>query len=208
MKFVHSRKKVERAMKHINDLNQLLIDFSASEFYSVRVQEHEGSNCVLVIFVKQFSTTEAALIVGDTLHNLRSALDLMYYRVFHDVTGKADRFTQFPIRKERKKLISAINGGLEEKGLADDRNAVPTIVSSNEPGKGHRTLKQHLEFRVGRDGESTTEMHRSFGPQKNAGLRMTSELQQRGRSGSLRLTLQRAFESLIESGFRFVVFRL
>ncbi len=85
---------------------------------------------------------------------------------------------------------------------------VPTIVSSNEPGKGHRTLKQHLEFRVGRDGESTTEMHRSFGPQKNAGLRMTSELQQRGRSGSLRLTLQRAFESLIESGFRFVVFRL
>ncbi|MGA8619540.1 MAG: hypothetical protein WB660_13615 [Candidatus Sulfotelmatobacter sp.] len=110
-------------MKHNNDLNQLLIDFSASEFYSVRVQEHEGSNCVLVIFVKQFSTTEAALIVGDTLHNLRSALDLMYYRVFHDVTGKADRFTQFPIRKERKKLISAINGGREEKGLADDRNA-------------------------------------------------------------------------------------
>lgn len=110
-------------MKHINDLNQLLIDFSASEFYSVRVQEHKGRNCVFVVFVRQFSTGGAALIIGDVLHNLRSALDLMYYRVFHDVTGKADRFTQFPIRNEREKLVSAINGGLKEKGLANDRNA-------------------------------------------------------------------------------------
>lgn len=123
MKFPHSRKKVERAMKHISDLNQLLSEFSASDFYSVGVQKQKGGNAVTIAIFRHFPTTAAALIIGDALHNLRSALDLMYYRVFHDVTGKANKFTQFPIRRERERLISAINGGLKEKGLTNDWNA-------------------------------------------------------------------------------------
>jgi hypothetical protein len=63
-------------------------------------------------------------MIGDALHNLRSALDLLYYRIFNELTGKADKFTRFPIRDEREELVSSINGGLKEKKLADDRGAV------------------------------------------------------------------------------------
>ena len=111
-------------MKHINDLNQLLTDFSASNFYSVTVQEQKGHNCVCIAFFRNFPTTTAALIIGDALHNLRSSLDILYYRIFDELTGKANLHTHFPIRNEREELVSSINGGLKEKKLADDRAAI------------------------------------------------------------------------------------
>ena len=65
--------------------------------------------------------TRCALIIGDALHNLKSALDILYYQTFEAVApGKADHRTRFPIRNEREQLISGIDGGLKEKGLAGD----------------------------------------------------------------------------------------
>ena len=111
-------------MKHIRELNQLLTDFSTSNFYSVAVQEQKGRNTVCIAIFRHFSTTTSALIIGDALHNMRSALDLLYFRIFGEVTGKANKFTRFPIRDDRKELVSAINGGLKEKKLSNHRGAL------------------------------------------------------------------------------------
>jgi hypothetical protein len=124
MKFPHSRKKVERAMKHIGDLNDFISAFSDSDFYSVQVQEHKGSNKVFIAYSRQFPISSAALIIGDALHNLRSALDLVYYRAFDGATGLADKWTRFPIRDEREELIASINGGLKQKKLSDHPGAI------------------------------------------------------------------------------------
>ena len=50
---------------------------------------------------------DAALITGDALHNLRSALDLLFYQAMHESTGTTDKYTRFPIRDERRNLCSS-----------------------------------------------------------------------------------------------------
>jgi hypothetical protein len=125
MNFPSSRRKVERAMKHVHDLNELLVAFSQSDFYTVSVEDHEGSNNVRIdIDNSGFSAIDAALIIGDALHNLKSALDILYYQIMHESTGVTDHRTRFPIRNERKELVDSINGGLKQKSLADDPSAL------------------------------------------------------------------------------------
>jgi hypothetical protein len=125
MRFVHSRRKVERAAEHIRDLNELLNTFIKSDFYAVTVKEYKGRNVICLDIDKTgLDKIRAAIIVGDALHNLRSALDILYYQAFNGTTAKADKWTRFPIFEERDKLISGINGGLKEKGLADDSSAL------------------------------------------------------------------------------------
>jgi hypothetical protein len=125
MEFSSSRRKVERAAKHIRDLDELLNTFAKSDFYSVSIEEHKGSNHVRIGIDKSgFSTTDAALIIGDALHNLKSALDMLYYQAMHETTGATDHRTRFPIRNEREELVAAIEGGLKKKLLADDPSAL------------------------------------------------------------------------------------
>jgi hypothetical protein len=111
-------------MKHIHDLNERLITFSQSDFYAVSVEEYKGRNHVLIKFTAQFSATTAALIIGDALHNLRSALDILYYQAMNETTGLTDQWTRFPIRNERQELVAAINGGFEKKKITDDPSAL------------------------------------------------------------------------------------
>jgi hypothetical protein len=129
MKFPASRRKVERAMEHIRDLNNLLKAFSESSFYSVSVKEHRGHNCIaLEIDKSRFDMTRCALIIGDALHNLKSALDILYYQIFDTAApGSADHRTRFPIRGGREELINAIDGGLKKKDLTEN-NRVALIV--------------------------------------------------------------------------------
>lgn len=125
MKFSASRLKIERAMKHIRDLNYLLDTFAKSDFYSVRVEEHKGRNRLFIDIDKTgFSTIDAALIIGDVLHNLRSAIDIAYFQAFYETTAIVDHRTRFPVRDERHELIGQIDGGLKEKGLADHPSAI------------------------------------------------------------------------------------
>jgi hypothetical protein len=112
-------------MKHIRDLNQLLDTFAKSDFYVVTVEEYKGKNHVRIDIDKSgFSTIEAALIIGDALHNLKSALDLLYFKAMRETTGTVDHRTRFPIRDEREELVAAVDGGLKKKALTDDPSAL------------------------------------------------------------------------------------
>jgi hypothetical protein len=140
MEFSASRCKVERAMKHIHDLNKLLVSFSESDFYSVRVEEYKGRNHVVIEFTRRFPEADGALILGDALHNLRSAVDILYYQAFYEGTGIVDDRTQFPIRNEREEVIAAIDGGLKKKVLSDHpiaikiRNVIVDVIKPYQTG--------------------------------------------------------------------------
>jgi len=124
MNFPASRRKVERAMEHINDLNTLLKTFTESDFYSVSVKEHRGSNCLFFeIDTSGLDRTRCALIIGDVLHNLKSALDILYYQIFDAYTGAANHRTRFPVRDHREELVGSVKGGLKQKGLTDNPSA-------------------------------------------------------------------------------------
>lgn len=113
--FHASKLKIERAKKHILDLNALLTNFLASDFYSVTVEKESqyGLSLLKIDFDEtQFPSDGAALIIGDALHNLKSALDLLYFQVVSH-GGVTTKYTMFPIRNTRQELIGPLKNALE-----------------------------------------------------------------------------------------------
>lgn len=105
--FISSYKKIQWAEKHIRDLQSLLAKFTRSDFYTVSVKAHpkQGTNflCFKIRHFR-FPVDDAALTIGDALHNLRSALDLMYYETVLACNGVPTAWTRFPICKTGKEL--------------------------------------------------------------------------------------------------------
>src|ERR1700722_15469893 len=99
--FEHARLKLRRANKHIADINSLLSTFSDSDFYRLSIENdaRQGTNFLRIdIDESGFPVDDAALIIGDALHNLRSALDQLYYRVVVvHCSGVPSKWTRFPI---------------------------------------------------------------------------------------------------------------
>ena len=108
--FHASRLKIERAYKHVRELEEWIDSFAHSEFYAVSVKKDPkcGRNS-LVFTIKHSPSADAAIILGDALHNLKSALDILWNEVFTLITNRQpDDYTRFPFRKTAKELESAI----------------------------------------------------------------------------------------------------
>jgi len=116
-----SRRKVERAEKHIGDLNALLVRMRDIPHHAVSVQrDPEHRNWITVHFdPSALRIEEAALIIGDALHNLRSALDILWHDVIRKCDGIPSNYTRFLIRDTRDELITRLNYALEKKQISD-----------------------------------------------------------------------------------------
>ena len=70
--FSASRLKIERAQKHLSDLENLVNDFikEAVGVYPNNYDEIEVSHSAELL-------TDIALTIGDVIHNARSALDIL-----------------------------------------------------------------------------------------------------------------------------------
>jgi hypothetical protein len=119
--FPQSRLKVEWANKHVRNLNSTIAEFLSSDFYSVTVEKrfwNEGTLWenyrVLTIDASRFPLNDCALIIGDALHNFRSSLDFLQHRVVQLCGGSTTKWTSFPIRETREKLIGTLRDALEE----------------------------------------------------------------------------------------------
>ena len=104
--FISSKLKIERANKHISDLNALVKGFTNADSCRLHIEEdRKTGNISLKIDLKL--PPDAALIVGDAIHNLHTALDLMICETVPD----PDRGTKFPFFEKRQELVGAINSG-------------------------------------------------------------------------------------------------
>lgn len=120
MPFSDSRLKIERAQKHVRDLKAMLDDFVLSDFYSVSIEQYRNSAPNFLRFEMDksgFQSNVAAVIIGDALHNLRSALDLLYYRAILDGGCIATRWTGFPIFDTREQLINCLRERLKKQRI-------------------------------------------------------------------------------------------
>lgn len=131
--FQGPRLKIERAKHHINDLKTMISAFNVD---SHRVSVHPDGK--LGYDVVQVDTAESlpdnfAPIIGDALHNLRSALDLAVNEVVFRRLVQYGTRTVFPFRETRNSLVTAINKALIKQASEDVTDYIVDIV---KPYKG------------------------------------------------------------------------
>ena len=104
--FIGSKLKIERANKHIGDLNILIEGFNNADSCRLHIEEDAktGNNFLKIESIKPLPS-DMVLIMGDAIHNLHTALDLMMC----EIVLAPDRNTKFPFFEKRQELIGAID---------------------------------------------------------------------------------------------------
>lgn len=132
-----SRLKIERAKKHINDLNAEIERYIAKSPFELwsRFKKKPSER---EIFVKQNERIpdEIPLILGDAIHNLKSALDILAWRMVGDKAPNPKRVL-FPFADTEEGLKGSI--GNRQTALAGEQ--VVRAIKELKPYKGGN---QHL----------------------------------------------------------------
>lgn len=109
--FRGAKLKIERAKQHINQINALGQIFlnTHPHVLSVKLNPETGKD-ILCIARAEPPPDEFVLILGDAVHNLRTALDHAWVQILTSPT----RDSKFPFR-ETKQAFEAAIGGLKKR---------------------------------------------------------------------------------------------
>jgi hypothetical protein len=108
------RLKIERAEKHIEDLDGRIEIFRKAEPYTIGAKAHpvaEIKHTTLFISKVDPVPNDFALIAGDAIHNLRSSLDHLAWQLVETGGGSPNRYTYFPICRTPQQYASAMGKG-------------------------------------------------------------------------------------------------
>jgi hypothetical protein len=146
--FDSARLKVQRANRHIENLQAVIADFSADKFYEFVVDGNLGA--IVTRLLKPFPD-DVPLIIGDAVHNMRSALDHTVTAIVQSTVKQRDRL--FPFHKDRKCLVSD-TAKLDpiEKSLAGAKRLIVDEAQSYEGGNGN-LYGLHLLDRIDKHNE-------------------------------------------------------
>jgi hypothetical protein len=110
--------KHKRAQKHIYDLNVVLDSFTSSNPYGIG-EETDIESGDITYYCSRVTDipVDIALIFGDAVHNLRSTLDYLAWKMVERAGGTLDTHTSFPIFDDAKGYASLMPGRV--KGLGD-----------------------------------------------------------------------------------------
>jgi hypothetical protein len=133
--FTGPKLKIERARQHINDLQVRFTAFSSSDYYSFGVEKDVNSGKRFLKFeVTKPLPSDVAPIIGDALHNLKSALDLAINDVVFLKLGRYDAHTRFPFRETRNELEAAIKGALITQASKTIADLIVNVVKAYKGG--------------------------------------------------------------------------
>lgn len=109
------RVKIDRAKKHLADLDAAITAFVSREPYTYVMDEQTQSDYEIYRFKEREAIpVEWGAVVGDCIHNLRSALDLLANALVRENGGTLSDYTAFPIGSSdthfRTSAIKRING--------------------------------------------------------------------------------------------------
>lgn len=130
--FIGARLKVKRARQHIEELNAALAEHLERGAGELRVKQ-EAKHDYRLVFEAEPVPAEVSLILGDAVHNLRTALDHLAWELVAAADRKPGKDTYFPIRETREKLINAVDKG--EMKFAG-RDVCRLIIDTIQPYKG------------------------------------------------------------------------
>lgn len=106
--------KIERAYKHIGDLDAAIRQFAESEPYAIGAKPHpiaEIQHTALYVARADVVPDSIALITGDAIHNVRSALDHLAWQLVEAGGGVPNRATIFPINETPEGYAAALKRG-------------------------------------------------------------------------------------------------
>jgi hypothetical protein len=112
--FIGSKLKVKRANKHIAELNRVLRSLRESGGHLTEMhfnRQTREQTIHYTPFESKQAVDEITPILGDVVHNLASALDLVAYELIKRCGSTPNRFTKFPFEESREKVIAAIETG-------------------------------------------------------------------------------------------------
>jgi hypothetical protein len=150
--FRSSWEKLARAEMHFTDLAQRVDQFVRDREADRRrvftfEQEYRADSHCLVYFLSdpEPADREWSLILGDVLHNLRSALDHIAWTLVtegrrppHALTGRQQAAVKFPICRTRERFNSAVKSCLPGVGRAHR-----ALLRAVQPYKGGRRVDYH-----------------------------------------------------------------
>jgi hypothetical protein len=108
--FAEPQLKIDWAKHHIANLNGEINSFMSERPFVLRVVQHpEIAQRQYLIEAKKPIPNKFALMIGDAIHNLRSALDIMMVGLVSPFTGSPEGI-QFPFCKSADRMNGAITG--------------------------------------------------------------------------------------------------
>jgi len=132
--FREAKLKIQRAVKHINDLNVILGEFSKRQTREVLV-EHDpnGGDDILKVRATETLPDSFSLTLGDALHNLRTSLDYVIAEIEFTFIGSRSDYTRFPVDQSMDALKARLEGGLAKRA---PKQVIDCIVESVQPYTG------------------------------------------------------------------------
>ncbi len=131
------RAKIERTNEHIHDLEARIQAFRSKNPYGVVTEDDaQARQRLYKAKVHLAIPVEFSLVIGDALHNLRSALDHLAYQLVDSNGASPDRFTSFPTYQRPPKEKAAFMGKV--KGMS--QSAVDMIESVQSYNTGNDML--------------------------------------------------------------------
>jgi hypothetical protein len=109
--FESANLKVKRANHHIDDLERQFAAFIEHNPHTLSIQTNpdNGRLAIRIRFRKE-PDTDLALIIGDAVHNLRSALDHMTWELIGIDKGTQDHYLKLPTGDNRISFEASCNG--------------------------------------------------------------------------------------------------
>lgn len=132
--FANAKLKVKRADQHISNLNEMLNSILKTDFYGFVVEKDENTDKNSLHFLLKPSLSEdTGLIMGDAIHNLRSALDNLWWELVDRYGGICDQNTFFPITKTEKNFEKTI----KDRGIESLSSDIAGLLRKNiKPYRG------------------------------------------------------------------------
>lgn len=134
------RLKIERAKKHIGDLESAIKTFIEGKPYTLAAKPHpiaEIKHTTLYVSDIEVVPGNISPIIGDAIHNLRSSLDHLMWQLVEAGGGIPNKSVYFPIAESPQQYQSAI-GNREIQKIAPD---ALHIIGSIQP---YKTLDRTL----------------------------------------------------------------
>jgi hypothetical protein len=112
--FKTARLKIQRANQHIADIDDQISQFRSPDLQSIshEINPQTGDQFLHYDLKKSLPLEELALVIGDAIHNLKTATDHGWYTLLSLVAPKIaqSKYTKFPVYNTKSQLESALEG--------------------------------------------------------------------------------------------------
>lgn len=109
-----ARLKIKRADEHIADVDRKIADLSSPKLQSVtrEINPHTGDQFLHYDFKNPLPLDDFALMIGDAIHNLKTAIDHGWYTLLSVFAKKLaqNARSKFPVYPTRHQLESGLRG--------------------------------------------------------------------------------------------------